>query len=318
MGKSTNDLEFVIDEKWKLGFIECFELDDKGNKIYQHSIGDADDWESVSMSGTTLTVKADRHGSEAPANFFKQKTGGFLHCTGCKVSADTLPEELNFAVEGMFSLTDSNNQKYENKIVVAQGHEIGKNNWWFGGQRVWGIPVGIPVAIGSFPRSDKDVDSLFADLEKKIDDIIKSFFSKLSTLNESNAEEIHAFCEQIIKQAVREITDDYAEKLSLTEEELKAFEKSLNDLIADFINVVLEILKKTAQEMKERILEWFEDKVIAMFHKFMENEQVAKVVKKILSVIHLRLVRIDGSTSKSNEFTLKVLDLFSNKAKEAQ
>lgn len=27
---------------------------------------------------------------------------------------------------------------------------------------------------------------------------------------------------------------------------------------------------------------------------------------------------IDGSTSKSNEFTLKVLDLFSNKAKEAQ
>ena len=48
------------------------------------------------------------------------------------------------------------------------------------------------------------------------------------------------------------------------------------------------------------------------------NEQVAKVVKKILSVIHLRLVRIDGSTSKSNKFTLKVLDLFSNKAKEAQ
>ena len=70
MGKSTNDLDFIIDEQWKLGFNECFELDDKGNKIYQHSIGDADDWESVSMSGTTLTVKADRHGSEAPANFF--------------------------------------------------------------------------------------------------------------------------------------------------------------------------------------------------------------------------------------------------------
>lgn len=318
MGKSENKLEFVITNGWTLGFNECFEVDDKGNKIYQHSIGDEDDWESVSMSGTTLTVKADRHGTKTPANFFAQKIGGKGHCTGCKVSADLLPEELNFAVEGMFSLTDSAQHAYENKIVVAQGHEAVKNNWWLGGQRVWGIPVGIPIAIGSFPRSDKDVDSLFSDLEDKIDNIIKSFFSKLSTLNESNADEIHAFCEQIIKKAVREITDDYAEKLSLTEEELKAFEKSLNDLIADFINVILEILKKTAQEMKEKILEWFEDKVIAMFHKFMENEQVAKVVKKILSVIHLRLVRIDGSTSKSNEFTLKVLNLIPNGAKEAQ
>ena len=138
-----NKLEFGIGDEYALNFVEK-----------DHSIKAGKSYGGTSMSKHTLTVTADRSGFDGVAKDFKTYIGGEGHCTAC-MSNDDFPDDLNFAVNGTFTITTPDNKMYSNTVAVAQGCNSKKrNNWWIGGKQMYGKAVGTPVAVGIFHRCD--------------------------------------------------------------------------------------------------------------------------------------------------------------------
>ena len=83
------------------------------------------------VEGATLYVKAGRHKSSETASWFKTviETGATI---GCDTDAD-LPEELNFAFRGNMSFTFRDKTYSGENVVLAQGSNAFRNNWWIGG-----------------------------------------------------------------------------------------------------------------------------------------------------------------------------------------
>ena len=81
-----------------------------------------------------ILVKADRKKSKQVADWFKDKvgTGANIVCKSDKRS----PSELNFAVEGTFTMQVGTQNIQCPGVVVAQGNEGLTNNWWMG-SRNW-------------------------------------------------------------------------------------------------------------------------------------------------------------------------------------
>ncbi len=86
---------------------------------------------SVDGSKGKITVKAGRKGSSSVASWFAQQvgTGGTIACD----SAGSLPDELNFAVQGTMTITQGDKVVTCDNIIVGQGHFLTTNNWWVGG-----------------------------------------------------------------------------------------------------------------------------------------------------------------------------------------
>lgn len=82
-----------------------------------------------------MSFQVGRKGNSSPASWFKGQV---------KASQTTFnhnPRDLNFAFLGKLELTikggllGSNVETFEfSDIVIAQGHTVGSNNWWFGGK----------------------------------------------------------------------------------------------------------------------------------------------------------------------------------------
>ena len=123
-----NKLEFNIDDGYSIDYVEL-----------THSIKDGKKFGKVYMEDrNTLVVESDRKASDGVATKFKEYIGGALHCTAC-MSNDTFPNDLNFAVNGTFTITTDNGEKYSNTVAVAQGCNFERrNNWWIGGEKMLG------------------------------------------------------------------------------------------------------------------------------------------------------------------------------------
>lgn len=79
-----------------------------------------------------LSIKADRHGSEKVAKWFKNEIKD--KPAGACDSHDKLPEKLNFAVKGDLILTHFSGEEVNlSNLIIAQGHNARlRNNWWIG------------------------------------------------------------------------------------------------------------------------------------------------------------------------------------------
>ncbi|KAB1158385.1 hypothetical protein F7018_09415 [Tenacibaculum aiptasiae] len=120
MGKSTNDFKFVYNAD-----IALTKLDFKAKK---HSIGDEKNWGDISVKTNnntlTITIKADRHGDEKPAKFYKNFVGENTQHMIHTARGSNSPSKLNFAVEGTLYI---NQDEFE--VCLGQGHYSSTNNW---------------------------------------------------------------------------------------------------------------------------------------------------------------------------------------------
>lgn len=290
----NNLLNFSVENNWKIDFKEI-----------DHAITEGKDYDYTTLNGTTLNVKADRKGSKTVANWFSSKTKGKGHCTGCLVMTDLLPDNLNFAVEGIFSILNSNT--YHNTLVVAQGHRATRNNWWIGGKRIWGVPIGYPIAVGCFNMDEAEVNSKYEDIRKRLHDFIDKIFDKLTTLNVANAEEVSSYCNTLITDAENVIRNSYLQVLEITASELTSFLESLKELIKELIAIFIEGLKNTVEAMIDAVLKWLEDQLHNAVNKVFDNATVQKVLCKIISILNCRFVVITPLSNSANGFNLKVL-----------
>merc|ERR1712007_52710 len=95
-----------------------------------HAIGDENDWGSYQTTGKTVTVSADRHGSSAAAQWFRDLND--LEQIGCYTDA-TKPDKLNFALHIEFMQVGFAATTYTcPNVYLGQGHQSNANNWWLG------------------------------------------------------------------------------------------------------------------------------------------------------------------------------------------
>ena len=98
---------------------------------FHYSITSGQPWEGVSSSGyhsgIQITAEAGRHGSEGPANWFKERAP-YAASTDANPST-SFPTDLNFAFTGTITI---NGDSYP--ITIGQGHTGAQNNWWIGGE----------------------------------------------------------------------------------------------------------------------------------------------------------------------------------------
>jgi hypothetical protein len=122
----NNDFKFNMNQLSRVQFQET-----------GHSISKGQPYHGVTCSGTTLTVKAGRHGTPDVASWFKTQT---KQKAIALTFTDTEPGVLNFAVAGKLTLTIGGVDFTCDDIVVGQGHtSSGHNNWWFGSPKMSGI-----------------------------------------------------------------------------------------------------------------------------------------------------------------------------------
>lgn len=99
--------------------------------VTAHSITDCQPWDGASIQGSSLLVKAGRHDSSKPANFFKQGlSSSNMYPTLSQGS--TSPAELNFALEGNFTVHFSDVSYHCPGVRFGQGSVDNNNNWWVG------------------------------------------------------------------------------------------------------------------------------------------------------------------------------------------
>lgn len=186
----SNKLEFSIGSEYGLDFVEK-----------EHSIKNNDDYGSTTMSGHTLTVNANRHGDDDVASDFSTYIGGKGHCTAC-MSHDEFPDDLNFAVNGTFTITLPDGRQYSNTVAVAQGHNAGShNNWWIGGKQMYGKAVGTPVAVGVFHLSNDTNE-----VKEKTDETIANIADSVKSAVENIFDSIPAISNQIQTTSLRKST----------------------------------------------------------------------------------------------------------------
>jgi uncharacterized surface protein with fasciclin (FAS1) repeats len=102
-----------------------------------HSVTSCQPWGGVSVSGSSsILVKAGRHDSSGPANFFKSGLDSDNMLTTGDWG-DSEPSELNFAVAGNMTATVTIGVTGSftftcNDIRFGQGSSDTMNNWWVG------------------------------------------------------------------------------------------------------------------------------------------------------------------------------------------
>jgi len=110
-------------------------LDNTGSvdfELHGHSISSGQPWVGVSHNFDKLTVKAGRHGSSAPADFFLRDLGP-ANVVGNLVHSHRFPDDLNFAFNGDLIMNlDAISVRCQG-IRFGQGHNGDNNNWWVGG-----------------------------------------------------------------------------------------------------------------------------------------------------------------------------------------
>lgn len=85
-----------------------------------------------------MCIKADRHGSDSVAKWFKDQITNYGTQSGAAIGCDTydaMPGSLNFAVKGDLIATEPDGHKITiPNIIIAQGNNArSRNNWWIGG-----------------------------------------------------------------------------------------------------------------------------------------------------------------------------------------
>jgi len=110
-----------------------------------HDITSGQPWGGMSsgMSGGVfgIDVKAGRHNSSGPANWFHSNCSNATCCnwpSGC----NPWPSDLNFAFTGTITINGTNYS-----ITLGQGSDGVHNNWWVGGPgwTAWSSPFGDAV-----------------------------------------------------------------------------------------------------------------------------------------------------------------------------
>ena len=99
-----------------------------------------------------ITVKAGRKGSDEVADWFYAQvdTGNAVACD----SSGPMPDELNFAVEGVLTLERGGETVMCDNVILAQGHYTGSNNWWLGGEDFGSLAI--PYIGPLFRQCDND------------------------------------------------------------------------------------------------------------------------------------------------------------------
>jgi len=298
-----NKLEFNIDDGYSIDYVEL-----------THSIKDGKKFGKVYMEDrNTLVVESDRKASDGVATKFKEYIGGALHCTAC-MSNDTFPNDLNFAVNGTFTITTDNGEKYSNTVAVAQGCNFERrNNWWIGGEKMLGKAVGTPSAIGLFRRSDigsieeQKIDQTIKAISNAVSDSIQGIFDKIAETINNDPDNAKANIQSKI--------DDVAKKIGELIDN-----SSLSQLVKDnakqFVNALAEMLKKQtdkvmtkSSDIANKIIELGEavaNKINSLLTDTASkiNKELHQIISQIISVVSVLVMRIDGSTSSPNIFTM--------------
>lgn len=107
-----------------------------------HYISDGQTWKSISYSYHSsenrgeINIRAERHGTDAAADWFKKKgkKGHGGNAYGL-LALEDWPSKLNFATYGHFTFKDQHGrQAICHDVVIGQGHTwVGCNNWWVAG-----------------------------------------------------------------------------------------------------------------------------------------------------------------------------------------
>ena len=298
---SDNKLNFSIGEEYGLDFVEI-----------EHSSKNSSDYDSTSMSGHTLTVKANRHGFGPVADDFKTYIGGEGHCTAC-MSHDEFPGDLNFAVNGTFTITTPEGKKYSNTVAVAQGHNAGShNNWWIGSKQMYGKAVSTPVAIGIFHRCDavddaeNEIEDAIANIadevSKAVENIFKTIVSNLETdqfLNNVNAkidEMAKTICDRIDKSTLFD-----ANKAKDFVNELAVGIKKLMDEMVNNSNMLQDYITNIGKVVSDHINNLINDSSTNI------NKELHKIISDIIYAVNLLFVRFDGDRYSANHFSMSII-----------
>lgn len=299
----SNKLEFGIGEEYGLDFVEK-----------EHSIKNSGDYDNTSMNGHTLTVNANRHGFDGVANDFRTYIGGESHCTAC-MSNDDFPNNLNFAVNGTFTITMPDGKKYSNTVAVAQGcNSKRRNNWWIGGKQMYGKAVNTPVAIGIFHRCDaaedlkKKTDETISNIAQTVSEAIENVFNTIADNIKSSPDDFLKNVNTKVDEMAQNICDKIDNSSSIDANLTKKFVMDLANDIKKFIkelteksdmvqNFVIDIGNKVAEKIKEKIT----DATSAA------NQKLYEVIHEIIYAISLLFVRFDGSKSSPNNISMSII-----------
>lgn len=299
-----NELKFSVNDFLEIDFKEI-----------EHKITDGKDFGSVTMDGTTLTIEADRKGSEDVAYAFRDYIGGEAfckqRCTAC-MSNDDFPNKLNFAVNGTFTVTTSDGKKFSNTVAIAQGHNAkDRNNWWIGGKHMHGKAVGTPTAVGIFNRCDID-NTMEEKADEAINNIAQAVSAAILDIFESIAATIDTDPEGFAAKIGAKI-DVAAEKICELIDKATIFDhakakKFVNDLAAKLKELISQLADKTdaIETFVKGLGETIADKIEALITDTASaaNKTLHEVIYKVISAVSLLFVRIDGSRTSPNVFTL--------------
>ena len=299
----SNELEFSIGSEYGLDFVEK-----------EHSIKHDDDYGSTTMSGHTLTVNANRHGDDGVASDFSTYIGGKGHCTAC-MSHDEFPGDLNFAVNGTFTITLPDGKQYSNTVAVAQGHNAGShNNWWIGGKQMYGKAVGTPVAVGVFHRCDAADD-----IKEKTDEAIANIAQMVSEAVENIFDTIVANIESDPNNFLTKVNTKIDEMANKICDRIDCHSIIDADLSKNFVKKLAEDIKKFIKELSEKssmieeyitgIGETIANKVNALITDATSavNQKLYDVIHDIIYAVCLLFVRFDGSKSSPNDISMSII-----------
>ena len=128
-------------------------------EVIDHFITSGQPWEGISKivcdidgSGCIMYVMAGRVGSKETASWFADaiRPGSAI---GCETN-DAMPEKLNFAFIGKMSFDHDGHTYTGDDIVIAQGHNGFRNNWWIGGPHMT-VLVALPPFIAAAGQNFK-------------------------------------------------------------------------------------------------------------------------------------------------------------------
>jgi hypothetical protein len=112
-----------------------FSNNNTGNDIVNMNISGNESQNPVVVDSNSLTVYANRHGSEQVVTWVQNQMNGVpwtlqQMTTFWSGQADATPSELNFAVQGNLQFKYQGETYTCNNIIFAQGHYSTSNNWW--------------------------------------------------------------------------------------------------------------------------------------------------------------------------------------------
>lgn len=102
-----------------------------------YSVTSGQPWEGVTVAPNhiEILVRAGRHNSEGPAEYFQS---GLVPSNFLGLDAGSSPKKLNFAIKGVIKVTMGPDSTTCQDIRFGQGHTEAtplepENNWWVGG-----------------------------------------------------------------------------------------------------------------------------------------------------------------------------------------